>query len=225
MKYPVHVIAMLALLTLMAFAGATRAEGVGRELFQFEFDGETVKEGIPEPWTLKVKNGDASVRIVSEGGRKVLHLVCNDSSFSLQCETEVDVRKFPHLQWSWMVLKLPPEGDLRKGKTNDQALQLLLAFEKKKIISYVWDSNAPEGTISDESVGWPVNLKIKVVVVRSGKADMGNWVGLERNVYDDYVRLFGEEPGLLKGVRVQTNCQHTGAVAEGFFGEIHLQPN
>lgn len=225
MKHYVHFMMLVSLLCLMVTARTACAEGEGREAFQFEFSGRTVSEGVPEPWTLKVKNGDAKVRVIAEEGRKILHVVCSDASFSLQRETEVDVRQFPHLSWSWMAVKIPPDGDLRKGKTNDQALQLLLAFDGKKIISYVWDSNAPEGTVTDESVPWPVSLKIKVVVVKSGKVETGKWVGLERNVYEDYEKLFGEKPGLLKGVRVQSNCQHTGATAEGYFGEIQLLPN
>lgn len=215
---------LVFLLCLMVGAISEYAEGASHEAFQFEFDGRTVKEGVPEPWTLKVKGGDAQVRVMSEGDRKVLHVICSDASFSLQRETQIDTSQFPKLQWSWMALQLPPKGDLRKGSTNDQALQLLLAFENKKIISYVWDSNAPEGTISDESVPWPISLKIKVVVVKSGKTDTGSWVQLERNVHDDYLKLFGEAPGLLKGVRVQTNCQHTDGSAEGFFGNIYFRP-
>ena len=46
-----------------------------------------------------------------------------------------------------------------------RALQLLVAFEGRKILSYIWDSNAPEGTVADESIAWPVSLKVKVLTL------------------------------------------------------------
>ena len=56
-------------------------------------------------------------------------------------------------------------GDVRKRGYDDQALQLLIAFENKKVLSYIWDSNAPEGVSVDESIGWPINIGIRVIVV------------------------------------------------------------
>ena len=101
--------------------------------------------------------------------------------------------------------------------TNDQGLQFFVAFEGKKILSYVWDTNAPEGTITEESVPWPVSLTIKVIVVKSGISDTGKWLTVRRNVYDDYRKFFNEEPLRVEGIRVQMNTQHTGGSAEGVF--------
>lgn len=111
---------------------------------------------------------------------------------------------------------------MRSKKKNDQAAQLLIAFKGRKIISYIWDTVAPEGSVSDESIGWPINLKIKIITVKSGPSDLHNWVSFRRNIVEDYKSLFLEDPSLIEGVRVQINSQNTGTVAEALFGKIVL---
>jgi len=191
----------------------------------FGFDGKIGGDGIAAPWELKEKSGDANVKIASDAGEKIVQLKCDDASFSLGREIKVNPKTYPYIVWQWKALKLPPKGDLRKGKTNDQALQLLVAFEGEKVLSYVWDSNAPEGSMSDESVAWPVSLKIKVIAVKSGAADAGKWFTMTRNVYEDYKKFFKEEPPPVKGIRVQTNCQHTESAGAGHFGKIVFSKN
>ena len=188
----------------------------------FDFAGPVQERGIPAPWELKVKSGEAQVGIVEDMQARVLHLPCRDASFSVERTTQVEVQHAPVLTWTWKALQLPPRGDLRSSATNDQALQLLLAFDGKKVLSYVWDTHAPVGTVADESIGWPISVTLKVLVVQSGKAEVGQWVTMTRNVLADYRRLFDEEPPPLKGIRVQSNCQHSAAVAEGYMGAIHL---
>lgn len=128
--------------------------------------------------------------------------------------------KYPVISWKWKVLQLPQGGDVRLKSKNDQAAQILILFEGRKSISYVWDTGAPEGTIIDESIGWPINIKIKVLVVKSGQKDINKWVTLERNIVQDYRNLYKEEPSFIKGIRIQINTQYTGTVAETIFGKI-----
>lgn len=191
----------------------------------FGFDGKINSDGIAAPWELKEKSGDADIKIVSDSSEKVVQLKCDDASFSLGREVNVDVKNYPYITWRWKALKLPPKGDVRRNKTNDQVLQLLVAFEGRKALSYVWDSNAPEGTVTEESVVWPVSLKIKIITVKSGASDIGKWLTMTRNVDDDYGKFFKEKPPHVKGIRVQTNCQHTGSVGEGYFGKIVFSKN
>ncbi|MDI6744757.1 MAG: DUF3047 domain-containing protein [Thermodesulfovibrionales bacterium] len=181
----------------------------------FDFDGRVNSEGVASTWELKEKSGAADVKIVSDSGEKVVQLKSDNASFSIEREVNVNIKNYPYLAWRWKASKLPPRGDVRSGKTNDQALQLLVAFEGRKILSYTWDSNAPEGTVTEESVAWPVSLKIKIITVKSGTADIGKWLTITRNVYDDYRKFFKEEPPHVKGIRIQTNSQHTESIGEG----------
>ncbi|MDP2279956.1 MAG: DUF3047 domain-containing protein [Nitrospirota bacterium] len=192
----------------------------GIQSIVFGFDGKINSDGIASPWKLKEKYGAANVKIVSDSGEKVVQLKSDNASFSIGREVNVDIKNYPYLAWRWKASKLPPHGDVRSGKTNDQALQLLVAFEGRKILSYIWDSNAPEGTVTDESIAWPVSLKVKVLTLKSGTSDAGKWLTVTRNVYDDYRKLFNEDPPHVKGIRIQTNSQHTESIGEGYVGKI-----
>jgi hypothetical protein len=189
-------------------------------VISLDFNGTLGDEGMPRPWNIGLKEGRADVKIVTENGERLLHLECRESSFSVERNISIDVSNVPYIRWTWKVLKTPSLGDVRKRNYNDQALQILVAFENRKVLSYVWDSNAPEGTVTDESLGWPFNVQVKVIVVKSGTADAGRWITHTRNVYEDYMHIFHEEPAQLKGVRIQTNTQHTKDMAEGYIKGI-----
>jgi Protein of unknown function (DUF3047) len=184
------------------------------------FDGLQGGPGSASVWRLQVRSGNADIKLLSENGEEILKLACRNSSYALERKVSVDISEYPYITWRWKMLKTPQRGDVRKKEFNDQALQILAAFENRKIISYVWDSNAPEGTISDESIGWPVNLSIKVIVVKSGISDEAKWIMFTRNIYQDYITLFHEEPGPLEGLRIQSNTQYTKDTAEGLVGKI-----
>ncbi len=174
--------------------------------------------GVPAGWELKEKSGKADFAVVKDEGISAVRLRSTDTSFSLQKEVHVELRQFPILTWKWKVTKLPAGGDFRKAGTDDQAAQLFVAFTKTKSIVYIWDTSAPQGLTEDTS---PVPfMHVKVVVVRTGPAEVGKWVAETRNVYDDYRKLFGDEPPAVSGMRLQINSQHTGTSAESYFGEV-----
>ena len=184
------------------------------------FDGAVEKNGLPEPWRLRVNEGKAYVKVLHENKENILYLRCRDSSFSLERKVSVSPEEYPYVTWDWKATRLPLSGDVRRKTRNDQGLQMLFAFENSKIISYVWDSNAPEGTVTDESLGWPFNISIKVIVVNSGAGRIDQWVSNTRNVYRDYRSLFHEDPPRLKRLRIQANTQYTQDSSEGMIKDI-----
>jgi len=196
--------------------------GHAAEEVEISFEGKLDSNGVPQGWKLKKKTGKAEVAILRENNDKIAYFRSVSASFSLEKPLNIDPKRCPYISWKWKVLRLPLGGDVRVKGKNDQAAQLLIVFKGRKIISYIWDTVAPENTVSDESIGWPINLKIKVITVISGASDLNKWVLVKRNIVEDYKRLFHEDPPLIKGVRAQINSQHTGTVAETLFGKIIL---
>jgi hypothetical protein len=183
-----------------------------------DFSSAVDASGVPAGWHVKERSGKAVFAVVRDEGVAAVRLRSADTSFSLQKEADIDLRQHPVLTWKWKVTKLPDGGDFRRSDTDDQAAQLFLAFSKTRAIVYIWDTTAPQGTMGDAAA--PYFMSIKAVVVRSGKAGIGSWITESRNVYDDYRKLFGEEPGAIRGVRIQINSQHTGTSAESSFADI-----
>lgn len=184
------------------------------------FSGAAGAKGLPAGWSLKVHQGKAQANLVAEDGKQVVHMKSVKSSFALEHKVAVNVRKYDYLTWTWKAVSLPSRGDVRQRSKDDQALQLLVGFRDGKVISYVWDANAPEGTVVDRSIPWPFSIEIKIIVVQSGDSDLGKWVTNKRNIYRDYRRLFGTEPPPAERIRVQMNTQHTHSSAEGFMRDV-----
>ncbi|OGW40539.1 MAG: hypothetical protein A2010_15175 [Nitrospirae bacterium GWD2_57_9] len=174
--------------------------------------------GVPHGWQLKEKAGKADIAAVRDEGIAAVRLRSSRSSFSLQKEVRVDLKQYPLLSWKWKVTKLPAGGDFRRASTDDQAAQLFVAFSRTRAIVYIWDTSAPQGTMGDAA--GPFFMSLKAVVVRSGSSEAGKWIAETRNVYEDYRKLFQEEPGPVTGVRIQINSQHTGTAAESFFDQV-----
>ena len=114
--------------------------------------------------------------------------------------------------------QLPPSGDFRRAATDDQAAQVLVAFGDRRILSYIWDSTAPKGTVQNAS--FIPFVHVFDVVCESGAADANRWIAENRNVAADYQRAYGKPAARVKGLRIQINSQHTGATAESYFGEV-----
>jgi Protein of unknown function (DUF3047) len=137
----------------------------------------------------------------------------------------VDLSRTPFLEWEWKVTVPPAGGDFSSPDTDDQAAQLLVVFpktffERRKIISYIWDPTAPQGTIA--SAAGPVYLNVKAIVVESGDDRIGRWIIEKRNVVDDFRVLYGEIPEHAVAIRLQINSQHTQSVAEAFWRTIRF---
>ncbi len=210
----------ILLLIIVVFSGSIGAE----DIIKLDFSGPVNEDGVPGGWKLKERKGRAVFRVTEEEGSPVLYVKSERASFSFERRLNISPYTYPVIKWKWKVIKLPEGADLRQKDKNDQAAQVLVLFEGKKTISYVWDTSAPANTVTDESIGWPINIKIKVIVVRSGNKDLKKWVTIERNLLEDYRRLYGQEPGNIRGIRIQINTQHTGTTAEAAFSSIFFLP-
>jgi hypothetical protein len=64
---------------------------------------------------------------------------------------------------------------------------------------------------------------VTYVVVRSGEADVGRWITERRDVYRDYIRIYGEEPAEeARVISVAVDSNDTHSRAESYVGEIRF---
>jgi hypothetical protein len=180
--------------------------------------------GIPEGWSGQSwGNPQYDLIVVTDGSDRVLHLRSRGDNSTISKEIKVDVKELPLLVWRWKAVTLPAGGDCRRKATDDQALQIYVAFPRfptavrSRIIGYVWDTTAPAGTIvKSES-----SALVTYVVVRSGAAELGRWLTETRNVYDDFKRIYGEAPTEPVGaVSVAIDSNDTRSSAESYIGTI-----
>lgn len=172
----------------------------------------------PADWQIKVVHGRPDISACTDGDGSCLHLRSSKSSFALERGLDVDPYENRYLAWRWKVTALPNGGDFRRAATDDQAAQVLVAFADRHVLTYIWDSTAPKGTMQNAS-SIPL-VHIYAVVCESGAAETNRWVPEARDVAADYERAYGKAAPHVKGLRIQINSQHTGSVAESYFGEV-----
>jgi hypothetical protein len=188
---------------------------------------QTTQE-IPQDWKLSVHEGAADLTLVPDGDGRALRLRSRLSSFSLGKTVDIDLKKTPYLAWEWKVTELPDGGDFRRRATDDQAAQLIVVFSwgifRGEAIVYMWDSTAPEGTVSrlPSPPLYPF-LNLYGLVVRSAEAQTGAWISETRNVVADYRGLFGKEPERVLGIGIQINSQHTRSQAEAYWRTVKFK--
>ena len=119
---------------------------------------------------------------------------------------------------------MPAGGDVRKKETDDQAAQIYVVFPKfpsqinSRMLGYIWDTSAPVGS----SVTSAKLSTTKYIVLKSGKDEIGKWLSEKRNVYEDYKKLFDEEPPKVGSIALMIDSDDTKTSAESFFGDIYF---
>jgi len=209
-------------------AGAGRAPAQPASVVVEDWSQQTVgKTGVPDGW--KPQNWGSpkyDFKIEAEGGGKVLHMRSDNEGSTINKEIKIDLRAHPVVEWRWKAVALPKGGDSRRKDTDDQGAQLYVAFPRfptavrSRIIGYVWDTTAPAGTIvKSEKTG-----TVTYVIVRSGTAELGKWITETRNVFEDYRRIYGEEPGDPVGaVSVAIDSNDVKGTAESYMGAIRFR--
>lgn len=197
------------------------------------FSTTNVTDGVPAGWELDRKKGNVHLRMVKEGDTFFLNMISEQSAFGIEKAVKVNVREYPFLNWTWKATKLPSGGDVRSQETDDQAIQIYLAFTatgfpaklNTPVLAYIWDNEAPKGwTGRSPQIG---GSKIRYLVVRNKTDKLNEWSTEKRNVYHDYQKLFGdlqggEPPGPTHGMSLYINTHHTGSSAESYIGNIYF---
>jgi hypothetical protein len=218
---------------IVSYLGLLAAHGndhePGPNKIHFEFTKMTGDLGSPQcSWTLNESTGKANYELIKEDRNTefVLRMRSNGTSYFLaNREHSFESKSYPYLFWRWRVSKLPEKGDVRKHailigeNLNDQAAQVLVVFQGRRVLSYVWDSTAPVGTEVDEP---SLVATIKTRVMESGTKNIESWVSNRVNIHDDYKRRYGHEPGKVEGVLLQCNSNHTRSSSCADFGSIFV---
>jgi hypothetical protein len=176
-------------------------------------------------WDKPVLFGKGHWEVVDDSGEQVIKLRTESSSFALEKSIVIDLSKTPYLEWEWKGTVLPTGGNFESPAADDQAAQLLVVFDKtlferRKVISYIWDPTAPKGTTA--AGAGPIYLNVKAIVVESGYSQLGKWLLEKRNVAEDFRAVFGVIPERAVAIRLQINSQHTKSDAEVFWKTIRF---
>lgn len=170
-------------------------------------------------------------RVLQEGSNKYLHYQGTKAmhlNFPLRNRLNVNIYKTPILSWKVRVEQIPENANEDVDNRNDSAASIYVVFDlghvlfKKvpKSIRYSWSSTLPKGTELSKFFG-----NQKIVVVQSGKEATGQWITFQRNIVEDYRRLFGDNPPEKPlAILILSDGDSTGNRAEADYDDIELKP-
>jgi len=213
----------LLLFCLLVSSAARAVEGVS--LVEDWTQQVVGASGVPAGWKKYETPGGHpryDFTAVNEDGVRGLRVRGRDEHSSIAKEVHVDLRATPILEWSWKVVKLPEGGDVRKKETSDLTGHVLVAWPRMpallrtRLIGYAWESTAPAGTMERSRK----TSLVTFFILRSGPAELGRWIVERRNVRDDYLRAFGEEPSNPGVVAISIDTNDTHSTAEAVIGRI-----
>ena len=132
------------------------------------------------------------------------------------------------ISWKWKVVRFPDKrtrDEQENGwvEKDDYAARVYVIFPSWiftniKCIEYIWAENLPVGKI----ITSPYLKNIKLIVVESGRKNLGQWVFEERNIYEDYKRAFGRRPGAVGAIALMTDTDNTLSTAEAQYTQIKV---
>ena len=214
------------------------------------FSAHAANGGLPAGWVpLTFRNVTAHTRyaLVSDGGVTVLGAESEKSASGLIRrfdDAKVELKDYPILKWRWKVGNVVKAADIATKEGDDYPARVYVTFRydperaglgmrmqyglAKSLygeypphagINYVWDGKAAVGTMRPNAY----TERAMMFVVESGARRVGQWVEVERNVYEDYKRAFNEEPPPVSGIAVMTDTDQTGEAARAWYGDIVLR--
>lgn len=203
---------------------------------------------LPEAWLgwgLRSGKRATEYRLVNGASAgTVLQATAEQAATGLYRRLRVDPFHQPLLEWSWRVDELMAGTDKRVAAREDSVARLVVSFHGDAgqldfqqrallrlaqvfageplpyaMLIYVWSNKIPVET----ALPSPQLDRIRMIVVESGGARLGQWLHYRRNVVADYRRAFGEDPGDIVAVGVMTDADNTRQSARALYGDITLR--
>lgn len=202
---------------------------------------------FPDPWeplTFHKIPQKTEYSLVEDAGKTVVKAVSVGSASGMIRKISVDPKAFPLLSWRWKATGIYEKGDVTQKQGDDYPARVYVTFahdpEKLSVsqkakyaaarlfygaypphaaINYIWASKAPVGLFTPN----PYTDRVIMIVAESGPTHLNTWQEVTRNVYEDYVAAFDQEPPAISGIAVMCDSDNTGESTVSYFGDIFLK--
>ena len=196
-----------------------------------------------DPLTFPKVSRHTQYRLVPEADGYAVEARAQASASGLIHRLRLEPLTRPLLRWRWKVEALVPGSDVTRKRGDDYPARLYVTFaydaqraglgqrlryETARLIygeypphaglNYVWDSKAPVGSMFPNAY----TDRVRMIVVQSGTAHLGEWLAYERDIVQDYRATFGADPPTISGIAIMTDADDTGESAHAWYGEISL---
>lgn len=205
---------------------------------------------MPQGWSLRKRfgfpRGAHAAWVVDEGIRAV-RLHSKGALTFLEKTVDIDIAAFPIVTWRWKVENVLDEIDERTIEGDDHPIRIFFVFEPDaskqnfwfrfkrwlyldryhrhpvggRYTEYLWSSHLRPGEIlHDPAKPWQ-----KLMVLEGGSEHVGKWRSYRRNLYEDFRRLYAEEPRRLVFIGILNDTDQTGQEAISYIADLVLHPD
>ena len=176
-------------------------------------------------WQERRFHGETSYRVEDGGRGPALHAVAVGSASGRCLQVGIDLQSVPIVRWFWRLDQAPPRRDERTREGDDQGLRLSFLYQAGVMeedilaLQYVWSQSEQPGAI------WPNPFVANAheLAARSGPAQPGRWRTERRDLQADFRAAFGQAVDQVDAVCLMTDGDQTGALVEGWYGDITFQ--
>ncbi len=175
-------------------------------------------------WEEKEFKGRTQYTLIETDGVPALKAHSRASASGLFREIEIDLNKTPYLHWRWRVDNTLGTNDESRKDGDDYPARVYVVvsggvfFWRTRAVNYVWSSNRPIGD------SWPnaYTGNAKMLALRSGDAERGQWREERRNVREDLRRLFGADIERIHAVAIMTDTDNGGGEATAYYAGLYF---
>lgn len=153
----------------------------------------------------------------------VLRSTPNQSATALYQRVRVAGKTLNRVRWFWKVDTIHASADIRHIEREDFAAKVMFVFGEPSLfdqnvptLAYVWTATSIENGAVVQSKRFSSLFYIQL----HGKASKGQWQSEERDVAEDYRRVFHQEPGEVTYIAIFNDNDQTGEPASAVFGPI-----
>jgi hypothetical protein len=228
-------------LALFAIAGAEDILEIG------QFSAETEGQHIPPGWKLQTFKSipkTTTYSLVKDAGSVVVRAESRASYAALVKNVRIDPRQYRIIKWRWKTSAVYDKGNETRKDGDDYSARLYVIFEYQpeklsawerlqfqaarllygeypptSAINYIWANRSPVGSIIPNAY----SSRSMMVVVESGKHRLGTWLEEQRNIYEDYLQAFRQEPPMITAIAIANDSDNTGESSISYFGDIVLR--
>ena len=183
-------------------------------------------QGMLDDWEQVEFNGNTQYELVpGSGSEKVLKATSQQSASGLFKKMDVDIKKYPYINWRWKLEKALPQQEEHLKSGDDYAARLYVVvsdgwfFWQTKALNYVWSSqNAP-------AESWPNAYapdNTLMMPLRKRNDSVGVWYEEKRNVYQDLKAWLGKSFDKVEAIAIMTDADDSELEAQAMYGDIYF---
>jgi len=185
---------------------------------------EDFEKPLGDRWKQVTFGEPTEYKVVQENSNACLKAVANSTSSAFATKLEAEPLARTTIRWRWKISSSPTNGSEDKLATFEHTARIFVAFDTfmgpPRTINYVWANQMGTNLVFDH----PSSSRSKFIVVDSGNAKAGQWVTQERNLGEDWKRLFkSDKVPKIVGLGVFTDSDGTHASVTGWYDDIVIE--